>query len=121
MPSAACPLSSPSSAGLWEIAEICTHAHRVEVRQTLFHLPPIHTIETWGRRNKTYLVLSPAVVDMMVIVGLSPSSARSHSEIKEISLAIRRHMSKVPSNTFHPQDFSDLVGFILYGTVHRGG
>ncbi len=57
----------------------------------------------------------------MVIVGLSPSSAHSHSEIKEISLAIRRHMSKVPSNTFHPQDFSDLIGFILYGTVHRGG
>uniref|UniRef100_A0A8C2H7E9 non-specific serine/threonine protein kinase n=1 Tax=Cyprinus carpio TaxID=7962 RepID=A0A8C2H7E9_CYPCA len=49
------------------------------------------------------------------------SSARGHSEIKEISLAIRRHMSKVPSNTFHPQDFSDLIGFILYGTVHRGG
>uniref|UniRef100_A0A8C2D9F8 Serine/threonine-protein kinase SMG1 n=1 Tax=Cyprinus carpio TaxID=7962 RepID=A0A8C2D9F8_CYPCA len=48
-------------------------------------------------------------------------SARGHSEIKEISLAIRRHMSKVPSNTFHPQDFSDLIGFILYGTVHRGG
>uniref|UniRef100_A0A671RI04 Serine/threonine-protein kinase SMG1 n=1 Tax=Sinocyclocheilus anshuiensis TaxID=1608454 RepID=A0A671RI04_9TELE len=48
-------------------------------------------------------------------------SAHSHSEIKEISLAIRRHMSKVPSNTFHPQDFSDLIGFILYGTVHRGG
>ncbi|XP_016104477.1 serine/threonine-protein kinase SMG1-like isoform X2 [Sinocyclocheilus grahami] len=48
-------------------------------------------------------------------------SAHSHSEIKEISLAIRRHMSKLPSNTFHPQDFSDLIGFILYGTVHRGG
>uniref|UniRef100_A0A672JXE5 non-specific serine/threonine protein kinase n=1 Tax=Sinocyclocheilus grahami TaxID=75366 RepID=A0A672JXE5_SINGR len=48
-------------------------------------------------------------------------SARGHSEIKEISLAIRRHMSKVPINTFHPQDFSDLIGFILYGTVHRGG
>ncbi|XP_047656550.1 serine/threonine-protein kinase SMG1 isoform X1 [Tachysurus fulvidraco] len=49
------------------------------------------------------------------------SSNRSSSEIHEISLAIRRHMSKAPSNTFHPQDFSDLISFILYGTVHRGG
>ncbi|XP_062840999.1 serine/threonine-protein kinase SMG1 isoform X2 [Trichomycterus rosablanca] len=48
-------------------------------------------------------------------------SNRSSSEIHEISLAIRRHMGKAPSNTFHPQDFSDLISFILYGTVHRGG
>ncbi|XP_028842210.1 serine/threonine-protein kinase SMG1 isoform X2 [Denticeps clupeoides] len=48
-------------------------------------------------------------------------SNHSHTEIQEISLAIRRHMSKAPSNTFHPQDFSDLISFILYGTVHRGG
>ncbi|XP_030645489.1 serine/threonine-protein kinase SMG1 isoform X2 [Chanos chanos] len=48
-------------------------------------------------------------------------SNHSHSEIQEISLAICRHMSKAPSNTFHPQDFSDLISFILYGTVHRGG
>uniref|UniRef100_A0A8B9KFC0 non-specific serine/threonine protein kinase n=1 Tax=Astyanax mexicanus TaxID=7994 RepID=A0A8B9KFC0_ASTMX len=41
--------------------------------------------------------------------------------VANISLAIRRHMSKAPSNTFHPQDFSDLISFILYGTVHRGG
>ncbi|XP_072549574.1 serine/threonine-protein kinase SMG1 isoform X2 [Salminus brasiliensis] len=49
------------------------------------------------------------------------SCNHSPSEIHEISLAIRRHMSKAPSNTFHPQDFSDLISFILYGTVHRGG
>ncbi|XP_066497814.1 serine/threonine-protein kinase SMG1 isoform X2 [Hoplias malabaricus] len=49
------------------------------------------------------------------------SCNRSPSEIHEISLAVRRHMSKAPSNTFHPQDFSDLISFILYGTVHRGG
>ncbi|XP_069036868.1 serine/threonine-protein kinase SMG1 isoform X1 [Lepisosteus oculatus] len=48
-------------------------------------------------------------------------SNRGHTEIQEISLAIRGHMSKAPSNTFHPQDFSDLISFILYGTVHRGG
>ncbi|MBN3303880.1 SMG1 kinase, partial [Amia calva] len=48
-------------------------------------------------------------------------SNRGHAEIQEISLAIRGHMNKAPSNTFHPQDFSDLISFILYGTVHRGG
>ncbi|KAI1896054.1 hypothetical protein AGOR_G00090850 [Albula goreensis] len=48
-------------------------------------------------------------------------SNRGHTEIQDISQAIRRHMSKSPSNTFHPQDFSDLISFILYGTVHRGG
>ncbi|XP_062388673.1 serine/threonine-protein kinase SMG1 isoform X3 [Sardina pilchardus] len=48
-------------------------------------------------------------------------SNQHHVEIQEISLAIRRHMSKAPSNTFHPQDFSDVISFILYGTVHRGG
>ncbi|XP_036378986.1 serine/threonine-protein kinase SMG1 [Megalops cyprinoides] len=48
-------------------------------------------------------------------------SNRGHAEIQDISLAIRQHMSKSPSNTFHPQDFSDLISFILYGTVHRGG
>ncbi|XP_035389717.1 serine/threonine-protein kinase SMG1 [Electrophorus electricus] len=45
----------------------------------------------------------------------------SPTEIHQISLAIHRHMSKAPSNTFHPQDFSDLISFILYGTVHRSG
>ncbi|KAL4659048.1 serine/threonine-protein kinase SMG1 isoform X1 [Arapaima gigas] len=48
-------------------------------------------------------------------------SNHRHTEVQEISLAIRRHMSKAPSNTFHPQDFSDLISFILYGTVHRAG
>ncbi|MGH0130148.1 UNVERIFIED_CONTAM: hypothetical protein FKN15_041199 [Acipenser sinensis] len=48
-------------------------------------------------------------------------SNSGHTEIQGISLAIRGHMSKTPSNTFHPQDFSDLISFILYGTVHRGG
>ncbi|XP_023140718.2 serine/threonine-protein kinase SMG1 isoform X2 [Amphiprion ocellaris] len=45
----------------------------------------------------------------------------SHPEIREISLAIRNHMSRAPSSTFHPQDFSDLISFILYGVMHRGG
>ncbi|XP_032443983.1 serine/threonine-protein kinase SMG1 isoform X1 [Xiphophorus hellerii] len=48
-------------------------------------------------------------------------SNHSHSEIREISLAIRHHMSRAPSSTFHPQDFSDLISFILYGVLHRGG
>ncbi|XP_023677609.2 serine/threonine-protein kinase SMG1 isoform X1 [Paramormyrops kingsleyae] len=48
-------------------------------------------------------------------------SNHGHPEVQEISLAIRHHMSKAPSNTFHPQDFSDLISFILYGTVHRVG
>ncbi|KAG7459406.1 hypothetical protein MATL_G00210290 [Megalops atlanticus] len=48
-------------------------------------------------------------------------SNHRHSEIQEISLAIRRHMGRAPSSTFHPQDFSDLIGFILYGALHRGG
>uniref|UniRef100_A0A3Q3Q4X1 non-specific serine/threonine protein kinase n=1 Tax=Monopterus albus TaxID=43700 RepID=A0A3Q3Q4X1_MONAL len=45
----------------------------------------------------------------------------SHPEMREISLAIRHHMSRAPSSTFHPQDFSDLISFILYGVLHRGG
>ncbi|XP_028267220.1 serine/threonine-protein kinase SMG1 isoform X1 [Parambassis ranga] len=48
-------------------------------------------------------------------------SNHSHPEIREISLAIRHHMSRAPSSTFHPQDFSDLISFILYGVLHRGG
>ncbi|XP_051487660.1 serine/threonine-protein kinase SMG1 isoform X3 [Apus apus] len=48
-------------------------------------------------------------------------SNRTHTEIQEISLAIRSHMSKAPSNTFHPQDFSDVLSFILYGNSHRTG
>ncbi|KAK6476140.1 serine/threonine-protein kinase SMG1-like isoform X1 [Huso huso] len=48
-------------------------------------------------------------------------SNSGHTEIQSISLAIRGHMIKAPSNTFHPQDFSDLISFILYGTIHRGG
>ncbi|XP_041318119.1 serine/threonine-protein kinase SMG1 [Pyrgilauda ruficollis] len=48
-------------------------------------------------------------------------SNRTHTEIQEISLAIRSHMSKAPSNTFHPQDFSDVISFILYGNLHRTG
>nr|XP_014350631.1 PREDICTED: serine/threonine-protein kinase SMG1 [Latimeria chalumnae] len=48
-------------------------------------------------------------------------SNTSHTEVQEISLAIRGHMSKAPSNTFHPQDFSDLISFILYGSCNRTG
>nr|XP_061829730.1 serine/threonine-protein kinase SMG1-like isoform X1 [Nerophis lumbriciformis] len=48
-------------------------------------------------------------------------SNHSHPEITQISMAIRHHMSRAPSSTFHPQDFSDLISFILYGTLHRGG
>ncbi|XP_033501746.1 serine/threonine-protein kinase SMG1 [Epinephelus lanceolatus] len=48
-------------------------------------------------------------------------SNHSHPELREISLAIRHHMSRAPSSTFHPQDFSDLISFILYGVLHRGG
>ncbi|KAG8006642.1 Serine/threonine-protein kinase SMG1, partial [Nibea albiflora] len=48
-------------------------------------------------------------------------SNHSHPEMREISLAIRHHMNRAPSSTFHPQDFSDLISFILYGVLHRGG
>nr|XP_032656056.1 serine/threonine-protein kinase SMG1-like isoform X2 [Chelonoidis abingdonii] len=48
-------------------------------------------------------------------------SNSNHTEIQEISLAVRNHMSKAPSNTFHPQDFSDVISFILYGSCHRTG
>ncbi|XP_063453541.1 serine/threonine-protein kinase SMG1-like isoform X5 [Pan paniscus] len=48
-------------------------------------------------------------------------SNNNHTEIQEISLALRSHMSKAPSNTFHPQDFSDVISFILYGNSHRTG
>ncbi|KAK1877563.1 Serine/threonine-protein kinase SMG1 [Dissostichus eleginoides] len=48
-------------------------------------------------------------------------SNHSHPEMREISLAIRHNMSRAPSTTFHPQDFSDLISFILYGVLHRGG
>ncbi|XP_030237319.1 serine/threonine-protein kinase SMG1 isoform X2 [Gadus morhua] len=45
----------------------------------------------------------------------------SHPEMGEISMTIRRHMGRSPSGTLHPQDFSDIISFILYGAVHRGG
>ncbi|KAK5913354.1 hypothetical protein CgunFtcFv8_007892 [Champsocephalus gunnari] len=48
-------------------------------------------------------------------------SNHGHPEMREISLAIRHNMSRAPSTTFHPQDFSDLISFILYGVLHRGG
>uniref|UniRef100_A0A674MC73 non-specific serine/threonine protein kinase n=1 Tax=Takifugu rubripes TaxID=31033 RepID=A0A674MC73_TAKRU len=48
-------------------------------------------------------------------------SVQSQPRMKDISLAVRHHMSRAPSSTFHPQDFSDLISFILYGTLHRGG
>ncbi|GLD75194.1 serine/threonine-protein kinase SMG1 isoform X1, partial [Lates japonicus] len=48
-------------------------------------------------------------------------SNHSHPEMREISLSIRHHMSRAPASTFHPQDFSDLISFILYGVLHRGG
>ncbi|XP_062915129.1 serine/threonine-protein kinase SMG1 isoform X2 [Mobula hypostoma] len=48
-------------------------------------------------------------------------SNNNHTEVQGISLAISSHMSKAPSNTFHPQDFSDLISFILYGSCHRIG
>lgn len=48
-------------------------------------------------------------------------SNHNHPEMRKISVAIRQHMSRAPSNTFHPQDFSDLISFILYGVLHRGG
>ncbi|CAJ1075376.1 LOW QUALITY PROTEIN: serine/threonine-protein kinase SMG1 [Xyrichtys novacula] len=48
-------------------------------------------------------------------------SYHSHPKMREISLAIRHHMSRAPGSTFHPQDFSDLISFILYGVLHRGG
>ncbi|KAM8824507.1 serine/threonine-protein kinase SMG1 isoform 2-T2 [Synchiropus picturatus] len=48
-------------------------------------------------------------------------SNHSHPEMSQISLAIRHHMSRAPSSTFHPQDFSDLISFILYGVLQRGG
>ncbi|XP_063286393.1 serine/threonine-protein kinase SMG1 isoform X2 [Pelobates fuscus] len=48
-------------------------------------------------------------------------SNTNHTEMQEISTAIRNHMNKSPSNTFHPQDFSDVVSFILYGSSHRSG
>ncbi|XP_078521376.1 serine/threonine-protein kinase SMG1 [Lissotriton helveticus] len=48
-------------------------------------------------------------------------SNNNHTEIQEISSAIRSHMSKAPSNTFHPQDFSDVICYILYGNCNRTG
>ncbi|XP_053326618.1 serine/threonine-protein kinase SMG1 [Spea bombifrons] len=48
-------------------------------------------------------------------------SNTDHTEMQEISSAIRNHMSKSPSNTFHQQDFSDVMSFILYGSSHRTG
>ncbi|GCC18493.1 hypothetical protein chiPu_0017960 [Chiloscyllium punctatum] len=48
-------------------------------------------------------------------------SNNNHTEVQGISLAISSHMTKAPSNTFHPQDFSDLISFILYGSCHRIG
>ncbi|XP_073447222.1 serine/threonine-protein kinase SMG1 isoform X3 [Aquarana catesbeiana] len=48
-------------------------------------------------------------------------SNTNHTEMQEISTAIRNHMSKSPCNTFHPQDFSDVISFILYGSTHRSG
>ncbi|XP_053551228.1 serine/threonine-protein kinase SMG1 isoform X2 [Bombina bombina] len=48
-------------------------------------------------------------------------SSANHTEMQEISSAIRNHMSKSPSNTFHPQDFSDVISFVLYGSAHRLG
>ncbi|XP_075422184.1 serine/threonine-protein kinase SMG1 isoform X2 [Ascaphus truei] len=48
-------------------------------------------------------------------------SKTNHPEIQEVSSAIRIHMNKSPSNTFHPQDFSDVISFILYGSSHRSG
>ncbi|XP_059929779.1 serine/threonine-protein kinase SMG1-like [Gadus macrocephalus] len=45
----------------------------------------------------------------------------SHPEMGEISMTIRRHMGRSPSGALHPQDFSDIISFILYGAVHRGG
>ncbi|KAK0144339.1 Serine/threonine-protein kinase SMG1 [Merluccius polli] len=37
----------------------------------------------------------------------------SHPEMGEISMTIRRHMGRAPSGTLHPQDFSDVISFIL--------
>ncbi|XP_069381042.1 serine/threonine-protein kinase SMG1 isoform X1 [Paralichthys olivaceus] len=54
-------------------------------------------------------------------IPLDVALSNSQSEMREISLAIRQHMSQAPSSTFHPQDFSDLISFILYGVLHRGG
>ncbi|XP_055222329.1 serine/threonine-protein kinase SMG1-like isoform X1 [Gorilla gorilla gorilla] len=48
-------------------------------------------------------------------------SKKKKKEIQEISSALRSHMSKAPSNIFHPQDFSDVISFILYGNSHRTG
>ncbi|OCT64106.1 hypothetical protein XELAEV_18045208mg [Xenopus laevis] len=48
-------------------------------------------------------------------------SNTNNTEMQEISSAIRNHMSKSPSNTFHQQDFSDVISFILYGSSHRSG
>ncbi|XP_020505278.1 serine/threonine-protein kinase SMG1 [Labrus bergylta] len=48
-------------------------------------------------------------------------SNHSHHKMREMSMAIRNHMSRASSSTFHPQDFSDLISFILYGVLHRGG
>uniref|UniRef100_UPI0037E707FB serine/threonine-protein kinase SMG1 n=1 Tax=Semicossyphus pulcher TaxID=241346 RepID=UPI0037E707FB len=48
-------------------------------------------------------------------------SNHSHPKMREISMAIRHHMGRSPSSTYHPQDFSDLISFILYGVLHRGG
>ncbi|XP_047215191.1 serine/threonine-protein kinase SMG1-like [Girardinichthys multiradiatus] len=56
----------------------------------------------------------------MILLDVALSN-HNHSEIREISLAIRHHMSQPPSSAFHPQDFSDLISFILYGVLHRGG
>lgn len=58
---------------------------------------------------------------LFVCACLCISSNHSHPKMREISMAIRCHMSRAPSSTFHPQDFSDLISFILYGVLHRGG
>lgn len=61
------------------------------------------------------------VLFFMYVCDLLVHSNQSHPEMREISFAIRQHMSRAPSNTFHPHDFSDIISFILYGTMHRGG
>ncbi|XP_056263705.1 serine/threonine-protein kinase SMG1 isoform X2 [Pseudoliparis swirei] len=48
-------------------------------------------------------------------------SHHSLPQMRSMSLAVRQHMSRAPGSTFHPQDYSDLISFILYGALHRGG
>ncbi|XP_032817004.1 serine/threonine-protein kinase SMG1 isoform X1 [Petromyzon marinus] len=78
----------------------------------------VQLFHTAGRVKQAFGKLLKALpIDIVLCI----NDGGCRGEVQSVSLGLRTHMARPASGTFHPHDFSDILAFILYGTLNRSG